>query len=265
MAEEDKTRNTDILNHNPELTILPRVPFLDDDMVPETVELKAELVQGFMRAGEVVTAVLVWNIGKLIDMAIAQSEHGEKVDILEYLADKYQYKPTIMYEMRRHYKAWQMNREAMLNLGLGWSAHRALLALKDVEDRIDLAQRADDEHMTVREIKDMVKEHNQKNDPPPPEQDPEELEEVPAAVDPVVFFTRVRMNMDSFLDEFKGEMVKANDFRQMLLDEKRVSVEDFDLCAKRIEEIKKVRERIEAMFKTYVNDLDKDLFYEEGT
>ena len=226
---------------------------LTDADIPETMDGMVQIVGQLFGHGANQMLRACWNIGKCARALQINAGTRYGTNAVGQLAGRINRSERLIHDMLRFYNQ-HTDPEGVKTLGIEWSAARIIGQVKDDTARIELETRAQDENLTVRDLRAIVRTDRPVVAPPPPDEDvgTDTGAAGPEMATPVVYLTDLRRQMEQQLGELQEEVGQKPDYLHIAEDDEQTSDEDF-------EEIKRLARCIAEVATRHIQFLQQNL------
>lgn len=161
-----------------------------------------------------------WGIGRLVEniQTLEGGRYGAKA--VERIAAATHQSPRNVSDMLKLYNAIP-NEGGVSKLNVEWSTARETLRLPDPAVREAVLTKAAKDHLSVREVREVVNTELKKNKPKAAKQERQ--------VQALPFFKKMQAELERCRDELDRMKLQLPDFVRIVSDEKRTSDEDYNL------------------------------------
>lgn len=238
---------------------------LKDADIPESYEDRISLIQSMnLYVGRHVISAY-YNIGMTV--AKIQDDHAEESgsdntygsNAVPQVAEDSGISERLVYDMHRFYRAHD-SLDKVVNSGLDWSVHRALLPVKDDAVRKKLETQAGKERWTVKQTKEEVSKANgtgsTSSTPAITPATPDDVDDEPS---PRAYFGLFQARLAEFFAELQD---LTSQYREMLAisnDEERTSDEDWEAIKADMKTISSQGKRIGEYLIRKINIIENDI------
>lgn len=202
---------------------LPTTDFIiPDDQIPDTVPGVVGLIKDMMGEVRKASLVYVWNIGKVIKkVQDDEGRYGSKA--VETVAEELGQTPRLFWEMLRFYN-YHEDFDRVKEMAIEWSAAREIMRLPDPKQREKLEKEAEEENLTVREVRKKV--NTTKGTPKSPKEPAKTKSKGPNALN---YFISLITDLEDALSAFDKRFADLSAMLVLVGNEEMTSDEDYNI------------------------------------
>jgi len=200
---------------------------VSDENLPKSYAEARDMIDRMMQDGRKVMLLHSWNVGRIIAhiQEDAGGRYGAKA-VDRVAADLEMSSTRILHEYLRFYNAHR-DINYVQKLKLEWSAARELLRISDDKKRTKMEAEAQKKEMSVREVRDWVKEENNKDAAKKPKDKGKKSE--PRKIKAITYYRKLVRKLEDDLEEIKGMAQRHPEMALLVSNEDRTTDEDYEI------------------------------------
>jgi hypothetical protein len=228
------------------------VELVINNELPKTFDEAVHKTRDLISAGKTLVLLHAWEIGRITQAMDEDTKNREGrygVGSVAKMADSLEIGARILFEMMRFHRTYPKI-EDVKTLGLEWSSVREIMRLPKDVDRTRVANKAQKEGFTVREVRTEVNDIKAKEAP----KKPKTPRKPPKAV---AYFEKLDASILTALQNIRIVLEKKADMLKIAGDEELTSEEDFTRLKTIFKRCKQSTERLSAFMAREVVPLEK--------